>query len=146
MTIEARAFRCIRSHGPITPREVVKRIGHTMWGVRKAIYRLRDKGYVQRVDGARFIAIKQRSPQDGRGSAPASRENLALALPGEGAYAKARKMAEARGEIYVFRPTPKPATALEQAWGFLPVSVVDASNETCEDLRGEVRPEKTKAA
>lgn len=144
MTIEADVFRLLRRDGPMKPQEIVRRLGHSTWGVRHAIYRLRDKGYIERTSKARYVVTKRVTPKDGRGQSDASRQNLLLALGREGGYAKARREAEARGDVY--HPKPRARTALEQAWGFVPVSVVAAENEPCLNSAGTVRPQETEAA
>ena len=134
MTIEADVFRFIKQHGPVLARDVSTRMKLPLWTTRKAIYRLCAKGHIKNIHDGRdgqYVSIKDRAPKDGRGTADASRQNLLLATPGEGAYAWAKKRAERRGEQY--HPKPQAMTALEQAWGFLPVSRVAPANQESEN-------------
>jgi hypothetical protein len=69
-------------------------------------------------------------PEDMRGMAPGSLNAL---------RAKMQKPKR-------FTPNPIATTALEQAWGFLPVSRVAPSNEPCVNNGGTVRPQESEAA
>ena len=109
-TVEAQVYRIIRTHGPIKPQAIRELLPlHTKWGVLKAVHRLRDKGFVMRLEhsGACFVPVKKQAPKDGRGDKSESRRNLTASF-------------RRRGLAGYVEPPPvmAPTTALEQHWGW----------------------------
>jgi hypothetical protein len=115
-SLEQRVWRWCRSRGELTSNEVAKgmRIGY--WSTVQTLMRLCSKGCMERrgrpAPKHRRYAATDLAPQDGRGLMAGSLEAL------RHGYKKPR------AEI----PNPKPTIALEECWGFLPVSRV-ADNE-----------------
>lgn len=124
MTLHRQVYFYLRDNGPATARQVADALGLSRQRATNTLHDLRLKGLSRPLAKAgrgcfHELVPGSRPPKDGRGHSPASKAALQ-----EWSKINIWKTLAKRGRY----PKPKPATALEQAWGFVPLP-----SRNCED-------------
>jgi hypothetical protein len=138
MTIEASVYTAIKDASSSPTRgDIVRLLRLDSESVSAALLRLTKKGWIG-LSGTRnctrYSILRDDMPKDGRGKGPGSARGRARSSKFNGEWAPK--------ETGI--PAPRPMTALEQAWGWMPLSpILPRADKSVSITGGTVRPQET---